>query len=281
MARFKWLAAPYFLWLMLLVVSPVLVMLVMTFFSLDGMAFSKAVFSFDSYARMADPAIYRALGNSLLVAFWTAVLCFFLGYPVAYIISFSQLRNKLPVLLAMILPMWSNSMLRIVSWLRLFSVDAFAAWGLLGSMEAVIFVSVTTYLPFMIFPIYTVLEKMDRSLLEASSDLGVPAWKTFLKVTFPLSLGGVSSGVLMVFLPAATGFAISQTIGQGKVRLIGNLLQSVFEKNNYSYGSLLSIFVSLCVLALILALSALAALGRHGKRRFALARLGKGGKRPC
>ena len=143
-------------------------------------------------------------------------------------------------------------MLRIVSWLRLFSTDWLSAFNILGTNWAVIFVTVTTYMPFMIFPIYTVLEKMDRSLIEASRDLGLPAWKTFLKVTFPLSLGGVSSGVIMVFLPAATGFAISQTIGQGKVRLIGNLLQSVFEKNNYNFGSLLSIFVSVIIILLVL-----------------------------
>ena len=141
-------------------------------------------------------------------------------------------------------------MLRIVSWLRLFSTDFFAAMNLLGSTGAVIAVTVTTYLPFMIFPIYTILEKLDRSCLEASRDLGVNAFKTFFKVTLPLSMEGVSSGVLMVFLPAATGFAISQTIGQGRVRLVGNLIQSVFEKNNYSFGSLLSLFVSVVILAL-------------------------------
>lgn len=146
-------------------------------------------------------------------------------------------------------------MLRIVSWLRLFSTDVFAAMNLLGSTGAVIAVTVTTYLPFMIFPIYTILEKLDRSCLEASRDLGVNAFKTFFKVTLPLSMEGVSSGVLMVFLPAATGFAISQTIGQGRVRLVGNLIQSVFEKNNYSFGSLLSLFVSVVILALVFVLT--------------------------
>lgn len=277
MKRFKWLSIPYFVWLILLVVTPIFVMLAMTFLSMNGMSFSKAVWSVDSYARMGDPAIYKALWNSLVVAFFTVLICFALGYPVAYIISFSKLRNKMLVLLVMILPMWSNSMLRIVSWLRLFSTDGLAALHLLGSNEAVIFVTVTTYLPFMIFPIYTVLEKMDRSLLEASRDLGVPAWKTFLKVTFPLSLGGVSSGVIMVFLPAATGFAISQTIGQGKVRLVGNLLQSVFEKNNYNFGSLLSIFVSLCIILLILLGIILNSLVKKAKAKLASSSLNKGG----
>lgn len=252
MKKFKGFAYPYFIWLIAFVVLPFLLMFVLTFLSTNGMNLSGALFSFDAYQRLADPSIYKAIGNSLIVAFFTVLFCFLLGYPTAYFVSFSRLKHKLLVLLLMILPMWSNSMLRIVSWLRLFSTDALSNLNLVGTMPSVIFVTVTTYLPFMIFPIYTVLEKLDRSLIEASKDLGVPAVKTFFKVTLPLSMSGVYSGVIMVFLPAATGFAISQTIGQGKVRLIGNLIQSVFEKNNYNFGSLLSIFVSLVIILLVL-----------------------------
>ena len=261
MKRFKALAIPYLVWLIILVVVPIIVMFALTFMNTNGTDLSSAVFSLDSYKRMLDPSAYKALWNSLYVAGITVIICILLGYPVAYFISFSHLKNKKLFLLLLILPMWSNSMLRIVSWLRLFSTDALAPLKLIGTNASVIFVTVTTYLPFMIFPIYTVLEKMDRSLIEASLDLGLPAYKTFFKVTIPLSLPGVSSGVLMVFLPAATGFAISQTIGQGKIRLIGNLMQSVFEKNNYNFGSLLSLFVSVIILALV------AAFSLFGKRR--------------
>ena len=262
MKKFKALAIPYFVWLVFLVVLPIIVMLVLTFMSSNGMDFSSAQASLDAYARLADPSILKAIWNSLVVAFWTVIICIALGYPTAYFISFSNLKNKMLFLLLLILPMWSNSMLRIVSWLRLFSTDGLAALNLIGTNPAVIFVTVTTYLPFMIFPIYTVLEKMDRSLMEASKDLGVPAWKTFLKVTLPLSMSGVSSGIIMVFLPAATGFAISQTIGQGKVRLIGNLIQSVFEKNNYNFGALLSILLSIIIIAIVVVFEFL----QHGKK---------------
>ncbi len=251
MKRFKALAIPYFVWLVFLVVVPIILMLILTFLSSNGMDFSSAYASIESYARLNDISILKAIGNSLFVATMTVIICILLGYPVAYFISFSKIKNKLLLLLLLILPMWSNSMLRIVSWLRLFSTDAFKALNLVGSYPAVIFVTVTTYLPFMIFPIYTVLEKLDRSYIEASKDLGVTSVKTFFKVTLPLSLSGVSSGIIMVFLPAATGFAISQTIGQGKIRLIGNLIQSVFEKNNYNFGSLLSILLSVVIIAII------------------------------
>lgn len=252
MKRFKGLAIPYFVWLVFLVVFPLILMFVLTFLSSNGMDFSNAEASLDAYQRLADPSILKALWNSLIVAFWTVIICVLLGYPTAYFISFSKIKHKMLLLLLLILPMWSNSMLRIVSWLRLFSTDGLSALNLLGTTPAVIFVTVTTYLPFMIFPIYTVLEKLDRNLIEASKDLGVTPVMTFFKVTLPLSLSGVSSGIIMVFLPAATGFAISETIGQGKIRLIGNLIQSVFEKNNYNFGSLLSIFVSIVIILLVL-----------------------------
>ena len=176
MKRFKGYAIPYFVWLIFFVVVPILVMVVLTFLKMNAMDFANASFSIDSYQRLADPSILKALWNSLVVAVSTVVVCLLLGYPTAYFLSFSHLKNKKLVLLLMILPMWSNSILRIVSWLLLFSVDAFAAMNVLGSTWAVVFVTVTTYLPFMIFPIFTILEKLDRSLLEASRDLGVPAW---------------------------------------------------------------------------------------------------------
>jgi spermidine/putrescine transport system permease protein len=267
MKRFKSLAIPYFVWLVFLVVFPLILMLVLTFLSSNGMDFTNAQLSLESYARLNDISILKSIGNSLIVAISTVVICILLGYPVAYFLSFSKIKNKLLFLLLLILPMWSNSMLRIVSWLRLFSTDAFKALNLVGSYQAVIFVTVTTYLPFMIFPIYTVLEKMDRSLLEASKDLGVTPVKTFFKVTLPISLSGVSSGVIMVFLPAATGFAISQTIGQGKIRLIGNLIQSVFEKNNYNFGSLLSILLSIVIILIVVL--------------FEKSQQKKAGKKPC
>ena len=251
MKQFKKFAIPYFVWLSILVIVPLVLMFILTFMQSNGMNLTTAVASIDSYKRLADLSLFKALWNSIVVAFLTVVFCVLLGYPVAYIISFSKMKNKMLFLLLLILPMWCNSMLRIISWYKLFRSDMFAGMNALGTTSAVVFVTVTTYLPFMIFPIYTILEKLDRSLIEASHDLGVPGIKTFLKVTLPLSMGGVSSGVIMVFLPAATGFAISATIGQGNVQLIGNVLQSVFEKNNFNFGSLLSILVSIVIILCI------------------------------
>ena len=255
MKRFKSFAIPYFVWLGLLVVVPLVLMLVLTFLQTDGMNLTGATATLSNYAKLTDITYWEALWNSLVIAFWTTVICLLIGYPVAYFVSFSNLKHKVLILLCMILPMWCNSMLRILSWYKLFSSNLLSGLNLIGSQGAVIFVTVTTYLPFMIFPIYTILEKMDRSLIEASKDLGVPAWKTFIKVTLPLSLDGVVSGMIMVFLPAATGFAISAIIGDGKVNMIGNIIENMFKTaNNYNLGSLLSVFVSFIIVFFLVVL---------------------------
>lgn len=255
MNKFKKFSIPYFIWLILLVVLPLAIMLVLTFFKSDGIRFDDAYLTLKNYNELTDMAYWEALWNSLVIAFWTTIICLLIGYPVAYFISFSNFKHKMLILLCMILPMWCNSMLRILSWYKLFSSDLLSGLNLIGTKGAVIFVTVTTYLPFMIFPIYTILEKLDRSLIEASSDLGLQRWKTFIKVTIPLSLDGVISGMIMVFLPAATGFAISAIIGDGNVNMIGNIIENMFKTaNNYNLGSLLSIFVTIIIVIILLAL---------------------------
>lgn len=255
MKRFKYFSIPYFVWLIILVVLPLVLMFALTFLKSDGVRLNGASLTMKNYQELTDFAYWEALWNSLVIAFWTTIICLLIGYPVAYFISFSNLKHKVLVLLCMILPMWCNSMLRILSWYKLFSSSLFSSLNLIGSKGAVIFVTVTTYLPFMIFPIYTILEKLDRSLIEASKDLGVPAWITFFKVTLPLSLDGAVSGMTMVFLPAATGFAISAIIGDGKVNMIGNIIENMFKTaNNYNLGSLLSIFVSVIIIFVLLVL---------------------------
>ena len=252
MKRFGRFSIPYFVWLSILVIVPLLLMFILTFFKTDGVDFSAAKLTIKNFLELTDMTYWEAIWNSLVIAFWTTLISFLIGYPVAYFISFSNIKNKVLLLILMILPMWCNSMLRILSWYKLFSSDMLAGLELLGTKGAVIFVTVTTYLPFMIFPIYTVLEKLDRSYIEASKDLGVPAWKTFIKVTFPLSLKGVFSGVMMVFLPASTGFAISAIIGDGKVNMIGNIIENMFKSaNNYNLGSLLSLLVSIIIIIVV------------------------------
>lgn len=255
MKRFKWMAIPYFVWLGILVFIPVIILLVLSFANTNGVSFSGAEPTISNWIEVFDPVYTKAIYNSFKIALLTTLFCFLIGYPAAYIISFSNLKKKMVILLCLILPMWTNMLLRIIAWEKLFNpVNILGInWDLIGSEAAVIFVNVTTYLPFMIYPIYTILEKMDRSLVEASIDLGTPKWKAFLKVTFPLSLKGVCSGVIMVFLPTATGFAISERIGGGQILLIGNVIQNFFDKAfNFNLGSVVAIIVSIVIIIVVL-----------------------------
>ncbi len=253
MNKFKKFALPYFIWLLVLVVIPVLVLLILSFTNTNGLDISNATITLEHIMNLFDTVYLQAFGNSIYVALFTTIICFLIGYPVAYFISTSKIKYKSVVLLCLILPMWSNMLLRVVAWEKIFYPISILnnigiSLDLIGSIEAVIFVTVTTYLPFMIFPIYTILEKSDKSLLEASSDLGVGKIKTFFKVTFPLSLKGVCSGVIMVFLPAATGFAVSERIGAGNITMIGNIIEDMFiTAYNYNFGAILAIVVSFVI----------------------------------
>lgn len=255
MKRFKWFALPYFIWLLVLVCVPVIILIVLSFAKTDGVSFKDAQASFDNWKELKQTYYLKSIWNSLRIAFISTIICSVVGYLAAYIISFSNIKRKMLVLLCLILPMWTNNLLRIIAWEKLFNTQNIfnIPWSLIGSEGAVIFVTVTTYLPFMIYPIFTVLEKFDRTLIEASKDLGVPAWKTFFKVTLPLSIKGVISGVIMVFLPAATGFAISERIGGGNILLIGNIIQNYFDKAfNFNLGAVLAIIIGVVMIILIL-----------------------------
>lgn len=248
MNQFSRLAKPYFIWMMVLVVVPIVIMIALSFLNIQGFDFRNAQFTFANYASLTEAVYIRALYNSMKLAFITTAISFLLGYPVAYIISTSRIKNKYLVLLILILPMWTNMLLRLHviemitvpnSILNMFGIS----FNFYGTEAAVILGMVMMYLPFMIFPIYTVLEKIDKSLLEASKDLGANDLKTFFKVTFPLSLKGVMSGVIMVFLPSAMGFAIPQRLGAGRVVLIGNIIENMMMKSFYNIGSILSLVV--------------------------------------
>ncbi len=260
MKRFKYMSVPYLVWLCILVIIPFAFMIVLAFTESDGIDFSEAIFTFKNFSNLADSIYIKSILNSLSVALWTTALCFLLGYPVAYIVSKSNLKHKMALLMCLILPMWSNMLLRIVAWENVFYPVSILnnigiSLDLIGTQAAVVFVSVTMYLPFMIFPIFTILEKMDKSLVEASTDLGVPRIKTFLKVTFPLSFKGVVSGIIMVFLPAATGFAVSERIGGGQVIMIGNIIESMFKRAfNYNLGALLSVVLAIIIMGAIILL---------------------------
>ena len=261
MKRFRFFSIPYLVWMILLVVIPLVAMFILSFLDMDGLSFSGAKFTMGNFAILRDTMYIKAYWNSFRIAIISTVICFLIGYPVAYFVAKSNIRNKMGVMMVLLLPMWSNIILRIYAWEKLFIPNSILnsigiSLDLLGSEAAIIIGTVTTYLPFMILPIFTVLEKMNRSLVEASMDLGANRVRTFFKVVFPMSGKGVFSGCVMVFLPAATGFAVPYRLGAGSINMIGTIIEDKFKMDyDYNLGSLLSIVLVVVVMGVMLIMS--------------------------
>ncbi len=241
----------------------------------------RTVVSIENFKRMLEPTYLKLLLRSLRIAVITTLICLVLGYPVALILTGKDFKRPALWLMLLILPMWMNFLLRTYSWMSILensgilnswiaslreSFPAFDAWltemGVgrkiifLYNENAVILGMVYNYLSFMIMPIYTVIEKIDPSLLEAAADLGASPRKSFMRVTLPYSIPGVLEGVTMVFVPAVTTFVISQLMGGGKVPLIGDIIQNQFGKSSdWHFGSALSLLVMVVVLAFMGALN--------------------------
>ena len=240
----------------------------------------RARVSLSNFKRMLEPTYLKLLLRSLKIAVITTLICLLLGYPVALILTGRDFKRPALWLMLLILPMWMNFLLRTYSWLSILensgilngliaslreAIPALDEWLLargvrrrivfLYNENAVILGMVYNYLSFMIMPIYTVIEKTDRSLLEAAADLGANPVQRFLRVTLPYSLPGVLEGVTMVFVPAVTTFVISQLMGGGKVPLIGDIIQNQFGKSSdWHFGATLSLLVMVVVLAFMGAL---------------------------
>ena len=241
----------------------------------------RASVSLANFKRMFEPTYLRLLLRSLKVAVITTLICLILGYPVALILTGKDFKRPALWLLLLILPMWMNFLLRTYSWMSILensgilnswiaslreAIPALDQWLLskgirrriifLYNENAVILGMVYNYLSIMIMPIYTVIEKIDKSLLEAAADLGANPVKSFMRVTLPYSMPGVLEGITMVFVPAVTTFVISQLMGGGKVPLIGDIIQNQFGKSSdWHFGATLSLLVMVVVLAFMGALN--------------------------
>ena len=243
---------------------PLLLMLVFAFstvksFSIYTFDITEFRFEVANLTKLWDISFIKTFSRSMLYAFIATLLCLLLGYPIAYFISRSNFKNKYLFLLIFLMPMWTNMLLRIQTINNLLSENSFLTnvFGITINLSdykslKIIAVMTVVYLPFMIFPIYTVLEKLDKSLFEASNDLGAGAVKTFYKVTLPNSLKGIYSGIMMVFLPAAMGFTIPYVVTDGDTRytMVGQLIERQFKGSVtfFNTGSMWSLIIIILVL---------------------------------
>jgi spermidine/putrescine transport system permease protein len=269
----KWLVSgPPLLYLLLFFAIPTLIMVLASFRTpgeFGGLAplidESGALdLNVDSYVRFFTESVYaQVFVKSVGYALSTTLLCLALGYPLAALVAGSSRKHRNLLLLLVILPFWSNFLIRIYAWMIILGPQAALARGvnallalvghepvpLLFSSFAVLVCLVYVHLPFMVLPLYANLEKHDRALLDAAQDLGANAWQRFWRITFPLSLPGVYAGAALVFIPALGIFAIPDILGGPDDSLIGNVIKQQFlETRDWPFGSVLSIVLTVAAL---------------------------------
>ena len=251
-----WISYPYILWMIIFTIVPLLLVMYYGFTKTEN---GTMVFTPDNFIRVMEPTYLKVLWRSVLLALVSTVVCFIIGYPVAMILAGRDISRKSTLVLLFVIPMWMNFLLRTYAWMTLLDRKGLinTLLGALGLPQlnllytdfAVILGMVYNFLPFMVLPIYSVLRKIDRSLIEAAEDLGSDTVTVFRKVIFPLSLPGVVSGITMVFMPAVTTIIISKLLGGSQSMLLGNLIEDQFMRvYDWNFGSAVSIIMMLLIL---------------------------------
>lgn len=259
MKKFSQLAVPYIVWSVIMLLIPML-LIVLYAFTETGNEIVTFSFTLNYFRKFfTDPDFLLILWRSIGIAFKTTVICVLLGYPVAYFIANCTDRVRDILVLAITLPMWINMLVRTYAWIgilsdggiaqRLIELLGFGTHKLLYTEGAVLLGMVYNFVPFMILQINTSLCKMDHSLIEASHDLGANGVQSFLKVTLPLSLPGVVSGISLVFLPAVSSFFIPKLLGGGQYFLIGNVIENQFiTVGEWNFGSAISMIMAVIMM---------------------------------
>ena len=234
--RANW-AIPYAIFLALFVALPLVLIVIYAFRGVDG------GFSLENFTKfVTQPEAVNTFIYSIGIALITTILCILLGYPAAWILSNKQLNRSEVMVVLFILPMWINILVRTLATVALFDFLKFP----LGE-GALVFGMVYNFLPFMIYPIYNTLQKMDHSLIEAAEDLGATPSEVFRKVTVPLSMPGVMSGIMMVFMPTISTFAIAELLTMNNVKLFGTTIQENINNGMWEYGAALSLIMLIII----------------------------------
>ncbi|WP_417614429.1 spermidine/putrescine ABC transporter permease PotB [Oceanisphaera sp.] len=245
-------------WLLLFVFLPNLMIIATSFMTRDHASLVSLVFSLDSYSRLLDPLYIQVLGHSLLMAGIATLLCLLVGYPFAFIIAQMPVRVRPLLLFLVIVPFWTNSLIRtyalkIVLGTKGLLNTVLLSLGLIEQPLRIMFTEVAVIiglvyilLPFMVLPLYSAIEKLDGRLLEAAQDLGAGKVSRFFRIILPLTLPGIVAGCLLVFLPALGMFYISDLLGGAKNLLIGNIIKTQFLNiRDWPFGAATSVTLTL------------------------------------
>lgn len=255
---------PVTLIMVLLIAVPLIYVAVMSFCSIDEFYNVTFQFTFDNYVRLANADYLKIYVQSIGIALLTTMICILVGYPFSYIIARTKSKRKKILYMLVIIPFWTNSLIRIYGWRNFLGSSGWlngilTKTGLVSEPIDLLYKQGTTILgmvycliPFMILPLYTAIEKLEDPMLEASSDLGARPVSTFFEVILPLTSSGIFSGSLMVFIPCLGYFFVSDILGGGNSDVIGNLIERQFQSgNNWPLGAALSIILIVVTLILV------------------------------
>lgn len=250
------LISPTMLYLFLFLLLPLLLVVVLSVLTRGPYGNVVYRLNFKNYARLVDPLYLRILSYSFVTAMGTTLITILIGYPLAYYIARSAARLRSILLFLILVPFWTNFIIRIYAWIMILRTEGLLNGMLLGlsviqvpldilyTPTAVFIGMVYEFLPFMVLPLFTSLEKIEMAQLEAAADLGAPPWRAFLRVTLPLSVPGMVAGSILVFIPAMGMFVVPDLMGGAKTVLVGNLIRNQFlTARDWPFGSAASVLL--------------------------------------
>ncbi|MNO14859.1 Spermidine/putrescine transport system permease protein PotB [compost metagenome] len=255
---------PTFLWLCLFLVIPMLIVVVISFMGRDELGNVVIDFNLESYATFFDPLYLGIYWDTIVLSVLTTVLCLILSYPLAYYIANAGPKMQTWGLVLITIPFWINFLIRTYAWVLLLRTQGVVnnllldlgfiqePLQMLYTKGAVLLGMVYTFIPFMVLPIYVALEQMDKKLLEAASDLGATAWKSFWHITLPQTKSGIMTGSVLVYVSTTGMFVVTDILGGAKSAMISNIIQSQFlGARNWPFGSALSVIFVITSLIMI------------------------------
>lgn len=257
-------AGPVSVWMVLFVTVPMLFIIYISFMSRGTFGGVEYTPTLTSYETLADVTYFAVILKSLQVAVVTTAVCLLLGYPFAYYIARKSADVASRLIMLLMIPLWTNSLMRLNAWMLLFQTNgpvnkALLALGIVQSPVKFIYTDglvllglITNFLPFAVLPMYSSIEKLQKAMLEASADLGATPATTFRKVTLPLTFPGIFSAIILTFIPALGTYTITDMLGGGKVLYIGNIIKNQFGTiRNWPLGAALSVLLLLVTALLI------------------------------
>lgn len=255
---------PVSAWMILLVAIPFIYVFIMSFMNKGAYGGVVLGFTLNNFMQVFDPLYLKVFGESLLISAFTTIICILIAYPFTYFIAQKTTIKKTVFMAMVIVPFLVSSLIRLFGWINLLRKDGIVnslllKWGLIQEPLQLVYNTtgvmiglVYMLLPFMILPLYSSIEKLDKSLLEACSDLGAKPTKAFFKVTLPLTMPGVFAGSILVFIPALGYFFVTDLLGGNKTQVIGNIIRNQFiTARNWPLGSAISIFLIIITLLLV------------------------------